>query len=456
MWKSPGFVAVLVAVAAAFGSWSLLLPVVPLAVLNNGGSSAVAGATTGIFMATTVITQIFTPAALRKIGYTPVMAFAAFMLGVPAIGYIFSVEPIPVLVVSALRGIGFGALTVAESALVAELVPVRFLGKASGMLGVFIGLSQMLFLPAGLALGDQFGYNVVYVLGAVIALVAAVMCLRIPRLKAAAKPEPSTEDEQERTVATWKLVLIPSLAVTSLSMTFGAVSSFLPAAVIELDPGLGAALAGIILSITGGSSMVFRYLSGVIADRRGLPGATMIPAQIIGLFGVVLIAATIFQGWSVWLLIIGAVMFGGGFGMVQNEALLSMFFRLPRSKVSEASAIWNIAFDSGTGIGSFLLGIVAASLAYSGAFAAGAAVILLGILMTVADRIVGRSRITEYNNTRARLRQVPVARRAVHGLRSVRGARKQRAVATKPVLVDDLLTRPTEKPGLKERPDTDS
>lgn len=420
MWKSPGFVAVLVAVAAAFGSWSLLLPVVPLAVLNNGGSSAVAGATTGIFMAATVITQIFTPAALRKIGYTPVMAFAAFMLGVPAIGYIFSVEPIPVLVVSALRGIGFGALTVAESALVAELVPVRFLGKASGMLGVFIGLSQMLFLPAGLALGDQFGYNLVYVLGAIIALVAAVMCLRIPRLKAAAKPEPSTDDAQERTVATWKLVLIPSLAVTSLSMTFGAVSSFLPAAVIELDPGLGAALAGIILSITGGSSMVFRYLSGVIADRRGVPGTTMIPAQIIGFLGVVLITVTIFQGWSVWLLIIGAVMFGGAFGMVQNEALLSMFFRLPRTRVSEASAIWNIAFDSGTGIGSFLLGIVAASLAYSGAFGSGAVVILFGIVLTTADRIIGRHRITEYNNTRARLRQVPVARRAVQGLRNRR------------------------------------
>lgn len=419
MWKSPGFVAVLVAVAAAFGSWSLLLPVVPLAVLNNGGSSAVAGATTGIFMAATVITQIFTPAALRKIGYTPVMAFAAFMLGVPAIGYVFSVEPIPVLLVSALRGIGFGALTVAESALVAELVPVRFLGKASGMLGVFIGLSQMLFLPAGLALGDQFGYNVVYVLGAVIALVAAVMCLRIPQVKAAAKQQPQVS-EQERSVSTWKLVLVPSLAVTSLSMTFGAVSSFLPAAVIELDPGLGAALAGIILSITGGSSMVFRYLSGVIADRRGMPGTTMIPAQIIGFLGVVLITVTIFQGWSVWLLIIGAVMFGGAFGMVQNEALLSMFFRLPRTRVSEASAIWNIAFDSGTGIGSFLLGIVAASLAYSGAFGSGAVVILFGIVLTTADRIIGRHRITEYNNTRARLRQVPVARRAVQGLRNRR------------------------------------
>ncbi|MFP7364517.1 MFS transporter [Corynebacterium callunae] len=446
MWQSPGFVAVMVAVAAAFGSWSLLLPVVPLAVLNDGGSSALAGATTGILMAATVATQIFTPAALRNIGYTSVMTFAAFMLGVPALGYILSMDPLPVLLVSALRGIGFGALTVAESALIAELVPSRFLGKASGMLGVFIGLSQMLFLPTGLSLGAKFGYDIVYALGAAIALLAALMCLRIPRLKAAPKAVPTNPagegtvvagatgaTEPQAEVPTWKLVLIPALAVTSLSMTFGAVSSFLPAAVIELDPVLGAMLAGIILSLTGASAMVFRYLSGVISDRRGVPGTTMIPAQIAGFIGVVLIAATIYQGWSVWILVLGAVLFGGGFGMVQNEALLSMFFRLPRSRVSEASAMWNISYDAGTGLGSFILGIVAAALAYSGAFTAGAAVILLGIGLTVADRIAGKYRITEYNNTRARLRQVPVARKAVHNFREVRG----KGTTTK--LVDDKI-----------------
>lgn len=412
MWRSPGFIAVLVAVAAAFGSWSLLLPVVPLAVIDNGGSETLAGATTGIFMAATVLTQIATPTALRRVGYTPVMAAAAFMLGVPAVGYIFSVETEPVLVVSALRGIGFGALTVAQSALVAELVPGRFLGKASGMLGVFIGLSQMLCLPLGLAVGARVGYPVVYLLGAAIALVAALMCLQIPNLRAAPAHRPAgrTPEEQAPRTAVWKLVLVPALAVTSLSMTFGAVSSFLPAAVLELDPVLGAVLAGLILSATGGSAMVFRYLSGVIADQRGVPGATMIPAQFIAFCGVVLIAAGIHQGWSVWLILLGAILFGGGFGMVQNEALLSMFHRLPRSKVSEASAIWNISYDAGTGLGSFLLGIVAAALAYSGAFAAGAAVILLGIVITLSDRVLGRHRISEHDNTRARLRQLPAVR----------------------------------------------
>src|SRR5699024_11318254 len=76
---------------------------------------------TGIFMAATVLTQIFTPWMLRKFGYRRLMAVSAFMLGVPALGHIFGTEAWAVLLFSALRGTGFGALTVAESALMAEL-----------------------------------------------------------------------------------------------------------------------------------------------------------------------------------------------------------------------------------------------------------------------------------------------------------------------------------------------
>ena len=463
MWKAPGFIPTLVAVAAAFGSWSLLLPVIPLAALDAGHDTAMAGASTGVFMAATVATQIFTPAALRRLGYNPVMVFSAFMLGVPALGHLLGLEAWNLLLFSALRGVGFGALPVAESALIAELVPVRFLGKATGMLGVFIGVSQMIGLPLGLAVADAAGFGPVYVIAAGTALIAAVMCLRIPRIKAAPKVEPSAyeypEERATAQVATWKLVLVPALAVTSLSMSFGAVSSFLPAAVLDLDPATGAVIGGLMLSITGGSSMVWRYVAGMIADRRGAPGTTMIPGQVVGFLGVALMALVIANEWSVWWLVVAGILFGGGFGMVQNEALLVMFFRLPRSKVSEASAVWNIFYDAGTGLGSFVLGAVAAQAAYSGAFGVGAILVVGGILGTLADRWVGAHRIAERDNTRARLRQVPVARRAVAG------ARRVRRVAARPVELERLITRraprqgwkpPVEEPSVspEEGPDT--
>lgn len=412
MWKAPGFIPTLIAVFAAFASWALLLPVIPLAALEAGHGKALAGASTGVFMAATVITQLFTPAALRRIGYNPVMVFSAFMLGVPALGHLLGLEAWNLLLFSALRGIGFGALTVAESALIAELVPVRFLGKATGMLGVFVGVAQMVCLPLGLALADAYGFGIVYVLAAAIALVAAVMCLRIPRLKAASKRRPlaDADDTSAPEVATWKLVLVPALAVMSLSMSFGAVSSFLPAAVIDLDAGRGAVIGGLLLSIVGGAAMVMRYVAGIIADRRGTPGVTMIPAQIAALVGVGLMALTLANGWSVWWLVVAGLFFGGAFGMVQNEALLSMFHRLPRTKVSEASAWWNISFDAGTGIGSFILGAVAAQAAYSGAYGVGAGIVAVGIIFTLADQFVGAHRIAEHHNTRARLRRLPIRR----------------------------------------------
>ena len=46
-WKARGLVPTLIAVAAAFGAWSLLLPVVPTAVLDAGGSETLAGGSTG-------------------------------------------------------------------------------------------------------------------------------------------------------------------------------------------------------------------------------------------------------------------------------------------------------------------------------------------------------------------------------------------------------------------------
>lgn len=401
MWKSPGFTPTLIAVFAAFGAWSLLLPVVPLAALDHGHSATVAGATTGVFMAATVATQILTPMMLRRIGYNLVMVAAAFMLGVPALGHLLGMDVWILLLFSALRGIGFGALTVAESALIAEIVPARFLGKASGMLGVFLGVAQMISLPAGLWLAGEFGFTTVYVTAAVVALVAALMCLRIPRIRAQRRPA-TTGD-----VSMWRLVAVPAVAVNTLAMSFGAVSSFLPAAVQDLDPVTGAVIGGVMLSITGGAAMVLRYVSGVVADRVGHAGVTMIPGQVMGFAGVALMALVIVNGWSVWWLVLAGVLFGGGFGMVQNEALLEMFQRLPRTKVSEASAVWNMAYDAGTGLGSVVLGFVAARAAYSGAYTVAAGIVLVGILATVVDRVLGAHRIVAHDNIRTRLRRLP-------------------------------------------------
>ena len=212
------------AVAAAFLSWAVLLPVVPLGVLTSGGSDALAGSTTAIFMGCSVLTQWNTPRALRRFGYTPVMVFAAIMLGVPALGHITLDDAPFVLALSAFRGIGFGALTVAESALVAELVPKRFLGRASGLLGLAIGLAQLVGLPLGVWLATEYSFTSAYILGAVVGLLAAGACIFIPWIVAEGGGSGGGDS------IPWRAVVVPCVGITTVAMGFGAVSSFLPAA----------------------------------------------------------------------------------------------------------------------------------------------------------------------------------------------------------------------------------
>ncbi|WP_300907332.1 MFS transporter [Corynebacterium stationis] len=407
LWKVPGFAPTMVAVAAAFGAWSILLPVVPTQVIEAGGSPALAGASTGIFMAATVLTQIFTPWMLRKFGYRRLMAVSAFMLGVPALGHIFGTETWAVLLFSALRGTGFGALTVAESALMAELVPLKYLGKATGVLGVFVGAAQMVFLPIGLYMSSSLGYEVTYITAAVIAVIAVGMVFRIPDIHPKTETEGASTSESARPrVSIWKLVLVPALGLSAISMSYGLVSSFLPATVTDIDPVTGATLGGIMLSIVGGSAMVSRYFAGSAADRFGEAGRLYIPGQLTSFVGMALMAAVILAGWSVWWLVVAAALFGIGFGVVQQEALLSMFQRLPRTRSSEASALWNISYDGGTGVGSIVFAGVVAGAGYAGGYAAGAVVILIGVGLTSLDHLVGKHRVTEYDNIKTRLKRL--------------------------------------------------
>lgn len=420
MWQAPGLIPTLIAVLSAFGGWSLLMPVIPQAILDGGGGTSLAGAYTGFFMAATVATQTQTPRMLRKLGYGLTMFISGLFLGLPTLLHLFGTEAWLVLIIAVLRGMGFGALTVAESALIAELVPLKFLGKASGSLGVAVGVAELIFLPLGLIIVDKVGsYAPVYILGTVISLIGSAMALLIPKLKAApakkrkkAKPEYSVDSDGQPVVttevATVKLVAVPALAICTIAMGFGGISAFLAPAARDLDVVSGSIVAGIALSVLGGAQMVFRYFAGVYADRRSRAGRLMAPALASGLLGLALMAVVMQTEISVWFLLIAAILYGAGFGIVQNEALLLMFARLPKERTAEASAMWNMAFDSGTGIGSFLLGAIAAAALspYPAVFSVAAALVAVGLFGSIIDSVIGRHRVAEYNNTRATLKKI--------------------------------------------------
>lgn len=385
--RTPGMVPALTLVLLAFGGWSLLLPVVPLHVVRSGGGDVLAGAATGVFMGVTVATQLLTPRLLRRFGYRPVMLVGAALLGGPGALYLLH-GGLVVLSVSAVRGAGFGLLTVAGSALVAELAPASQLGRATSMIGLGVGIAELVFLPTGLTLYEHYGLLWPAVGASAMAVIGVCVAAALPRVRPTTEPAHTTGEHEaapipERHGLALLGALWPAMAIMAgVAMCFGAISTYLPPT-IDQAPGGGAPLSGFALAIVGGMVIIGRFMAGARADRHGPGGYIPIGmgAAAVGILAMGVLAVT---GQNVWWFLVAAVIFGFGFGAIQNESLLGAFLHLPKSQLGSASAGWNIAFDGGTGLGALVLGLVAFG-GYHWVFYLGAALCAaLGVVAFVA------------------------------------------------------------------------
>lgn len=359
----------------AFGGYSLLLSVVPLWAARGGAGAAGSGASTGVFMLLTVLTQLVVPWLLNRVGHRWVLVVGMALMGAPTPGLALSPELVPVLLISAVRGIGFGLLTVSGSALVAELVTPAEHGRASARYGLAIGLPQLFLLPVGVALVERVGFHAVLIAGVSPLLGLLIM----PFLRVPAEPAPTAAPvlgpEDLVPVGSWvRSAVPPVLALTSCSLAQGGVVTFVPLA--AAGPGIAVPIA--LFGMSGGA-VLGRLLCGELVDRRGLGSRLLRPGVLCVLAGmlVVMFAAGQPGGLGGTALALGAVLVGVGFGLVQNDSMVTLFAAAGRRRYGTASAWWNIAYDGGTGIGAVGLGIVAELAGYRAVFGTSALILLL-------------------------------------------------------------------------------
>lgn len=370
---SRAFLLLLGTAALSFGGFTLLLPVVPLQVNALGGGSVAAGACTAIFMATTVAMQLPTPRLLRSCGHRGVLMAGCGLLGAPALVLPLVGSVAGVLAVTAVRGFGFGLLTVAAGALVAELVAPARLGRASSLFGVAVGLPQLVTLPAGLAVVDAHGTTPVLVAGGLLGLGGAVLAVGLPARPLGA--DPSARAPARLGV---RPVAVPVAGLGVVALTFGATLTFLPLAVREHPGAVGLALAVLTATMIGA-----RGVAGPLGERVARPGRLLPGGVLLAAVGAGVLAVGVATSAPAPL-VVGAAVLGAGFGLVQNDSLVLLFVRAGPARTGPASAAWNIAFDAGTGLGAVVVGLLVTLAGYGWAFGVTAAVVaVVGVALVL-------------------------------------------------------------------------
>ncbi|MFI6598260.1 MFS transporter [Nonomuraea sp. NPDC050536] len=336
----------------------LLFSTVPLYAAAGGAGGFGAGLATGAMMLSTVLLELAVPWLLARYGYRAALALGLVLLGVPALVLPLSSALPVVLAVSLLRGGGLGILVVTGTALTAELVPAERRGEGLGVYGVAVGIPSVMGLPLGLWAAGALGFTPVFLVAALVPLAGLVAVPMLPALKA--RPQASSSSEHVSGLAR------PILIFASVTVATGVLVTFLPLAVSP-------SLASVALLVQSICTPAARWWAGRFGDRHG-SARLLLPGLALGAAGMAL------QVWPGGV-IAGMVLFGIGFGLLQNATLAVMF---ERGAVGRVSALWNLAYDAGMGVGAVGFGFLVGATGYGLGF------VLVALVMVAALPLVHR------------------------------------------------------------------
>ncbi|MEU6555802.1 MFS transporter [Streptomyces sp. NPDC046915] len=357
-------------------SFFLLLSTVPAYAEAAGGGGG-AGLATGALMLSTVLGELVSPRLVARWGNRLPLTAGLLLLGVPALVLTVSDGMVWIVAVCLVRGLGFALTLVAGGALTASLIPAERRGEGLALVGLVGGASSLVALPLGLWLARHVGYGPVAVAAGVAALAAIASVPGLPDGRPTAGASPTSDRPLGMTAALRGSALRrPALVFATTALAAGILVTFLPLAV----PSGSGWVVSVALVVQPGASTAARWVTGRYGDRHG-SARFVVPGLLLSAAGMLLIVPTAHPV----AVVAGAAVFGVGFGVTQNATLTLMYARTSRPSYGTVTALWNLAYDGGMGVGAAGFGLLAAHTGYAWAFALTATTMLLATAPAVRD-----------------------------------------------------------------------
>jgi MFS family permease len=349
-------------------SFFLLLSALPMLAAAAGASSSSAGLITGSLLLGTVTAEAVAAPGIRRFGHRAMLAAGAALLGAPALALLWREPQAVMMCVSFVRGVGFGLCGVTTGALAATLLPPGRRGEGLGLLGVVSGVPAIIALPAGVWLAGHHLTTAVVAMAAVAGLLPLATVRWLPG-RDQGNRTPSAPHARRAPGGALRLALI----FAACTVAAGVLDSFFP-----LAKGVSSNLSSVALLVQALAATLSRWQAGRRGDRHG-HATLLIPALAVAALGM---TAMIWLASPV-LVFAGMVLFGAGFGVIESATFALLLERLPEAS---ASALWNLAYDAGYGVGPVVFGLFAARTGYPAAFA------LTGILVLAVLPAAARER----------------------------------------------------------------
>lgn len=342
-----------------------LLPVIPLRIIELGGSKTAAGTFLTVYTLASAFAAPVMGTVADTIGRRRMLILASLLFVVFSLAY--GVAPwLPVvLVIAIVHGAIWSSILSAASALMTDFIPVSRRTEGLGYWGLAPTAAIAIAPMAGMQI-HRFGW---FALCAEIALLSAFMALWAVRLPAD-RPRPA-HAVRPRVRELWDgRVLKAAMSFAVVSFGYGGITSYV--AILSLERGIHP--ESLFFTVFAATVIVVRILTGRIADRHD-PRVLLFPA-----FAAMPLAFALLAIANTRPLMIGAgILFGIGLGASFPAFMTFVVTNTPEQFRARTFGSVILAFDTGIGLGSITIGAIGARWSLGTAFAIAAGLSCLAI-----------------------------------------------------------------------------
>lgn len=358
---TPRFVSLWLFQFGTFFSAFQLLPVIPLRIIELGGSKAAAG----LFLAVYTFASAFAAPVMGTIadfvGRRRMLVIASLLFVVFSLAY--GVVPwLPlVLLIAIAHGAIWSSILSSASAIMTDFIPVSRRTEGLG----YWGLAPTAAIAIAPAVGMhmyRFGW---FALCAEIAVLSALMALWAARLPAEHRDPTHAKKTLPRVVELWDFrVLKTSLSFAVVSFGYGGITSYV--AILSRERGIHP--ESLFFTVFATSVVVVRILTARIGDRYG-PKVLLYPAflSIPLAFALLAVSQTRAQ------MIGAAILWGIGLGASFPAFMTFVVTNTDEQFRGRTFGSVILAFDTGIGLGSIVIGAIGARWSLGTAFGVAAA-----------------------------------------------------------------------------------
>lgn len=361
------FTLILIANFFIFLCFQMTVPTIPLFVKELGGNDQLVGLVVGVFTFSSLLLRPLAGYSIETKGrrFVYLLGLVLFVISIALIGIVKSL--VFLFFLRFIQGIGWGYSTTASGTIITDVIPPKRRGEGMGIYGLSSSLALALGPTIGLAFVGILSFSEIFLVCAVLGLVALILSTNIQYRKMDSKPAQLGKQGIYE-----KSALPPSILLFFITLTFGGISSFLPIYSQEKE------IDGILMYffLYAIALMVSRPFTGKLYDRKGHK-AVFIPGALLIIISMSLLA---------WLpnsltLYIAAVLYGFGFGTVQPALQAWSVKDAPAHRRGMANATFLTFFDLGVGIGAILFGQIAYWFGYSTIYVIAGISVLLSIFI---------------------------------------------------------------------------